>query len=85
MGTDDNIPTYAMLETLADSGNYTAVLHVGDFAYDMESGWGKVLFFNPFQQRQILDSFKLKHFADDKLKSDENGRNVLQQGRKHCG
>ena len=30
--------------------------------------------FKPFPKRQILDSFKLKEFADDNLKFDENGR-----------
>ena len=30
----------------------------------------------------ILDSSKLKHFADDNFKFDENGR-VIQTGRKH--
>ena len=28
----------------------------------------------PFPKQQILDSSKLKHFADDNFKSDENGR-----------
>ena len=28
----------------------------------------------PFPKRQILDSSKLKEFADDNFKSDENGR-----------
>ena len=29
--------------------------------------------FNPFPKRQILDSSKMKEFADDSLKLDENG------------
>ena len=36
----------------------------------------------PFPKRQILDSSKLKEFADNKFKFDENGRK-LQTGRKH--
>ena len=31
---------------------------------------------NLFSKRQILDSFKLKDFADDKSKFDENGRKL---------
>ena len=31
-------------------------------------------FFKPFPKRQILDSSKLKEFADDNFKFDENGR-----------
>ena len=34
----------------------------------------------PFPKRQILDSLKMKEFADDNLKFDENGT-----GRKLCG
>ena len=33
----------------------------------------------PFPKRQISDSFKFKAFADDNLKSDENGRKSLKQ------
>ena len=33
----------------------------------------------PITRRQILDSSKLKEFADDNLKFDENGRNVSKQ------
>ena len=29
---------------------------------------------NPFSKRQILDSSKLKEFADDNFEFDENGR-----------
>ena len=32
----------------------------------------------PFPKRQILDSSKLKEFADDKFKFDENGKKVLK-------
>ena len=34
----------------------------------------QVLLFYPFHKRQILDSSKLKEFADDNFKIDENGR-----------
>ena len=37
----------------------------------------------PFPRRQILDSSKLKEFADKNFKFDENGR-VLQMGRKRA-
>ena len=30
--------------------------------------------FNPFPKQQILDLFKLKEFADNNFKCDENGR-----------
>ena len=33
----------------------------------------------PFPKQQILDSSKLKDFADDNLKFDENGRNFSKQ------
>ena len=33
----------------------------------------------------ILDFSKLKKFADDSFKFDENGRTVLQKCRKCCG
>ena len=39
----------------------------------------------PVPKRQILDSSKLKELADDNFKFDENGKKVLQTGRKHCG
>ena len=32
----------------------------------------------PIIRRQILDSFKLKDFADDNLKFDENGRKLFK-------
>ena len=34
---------------------------------------------SPFPKRQILDSSKLKEFADDNFKFDENGRQFLKQ------
>ena len=37
-----------------------------------------------FQIPQILDSSKLKEFADDNFKFDENGR-VFEGDRKYCG
>ena len=33
----------------------------------------------PFPKRQILDSFKLKEFADDNFKLDENDRKFSKQ------
>ena len=38
-----------------------------------------------FPKQQILDSFKLKEFADDNFIFDENERKVIQTGRKQCG
>ena len=38
-----------------------------------------VLGFNPITKRQILDSSKLKEFADDNFKFDENGRKLSKQ------
>ena len=35
--------------------------------------------------KQTLDSSKLKEFADDNFKFDENGRKSIRIGRKHCG
>ena len=32
--------------------------------------------FQPFPKRKILDSLKLKEFADDNIKLDENGRKL---------
>ena len=40
---------------------------------------------SPITRRQILDSSKLKEFADDNFKFYENGKKVIQTGRKHCG
>ena len=39
----------------------------------------------PITRRQILDSSKLKEFADDNFKFDEDLQKVIQTGRKHCG
>ena len=39
----------------------------------------------PLPRRQILDSSKLKEFADENFKFDANGRKSIQMGRKHCG
>ena len=36
-------------------------------------------------QLTILDSFKVKEFADDNFKCDGNGRNFLRRVEKHCG
>ena len=37
----------------------------------------------PITRRQILDSSKLKEFADDNFKFDEDLQKVIQTGRKH--
>ena len=42
MGADDSIPTYALLERLINTDEYTAILHVGDLGYDLHSDYGKV-------------------------------------------
>ena len=47
--------------------------------------WKLSININPFPNEKILDSSKLKVFADDNFKFDENGQRVLQMGRKHCG
>ena len=39
----------------------------------------------PITRRHILDSPKLKDFADDNLKFDQKWQKVIQTGRKHCG
>ena len=39
----------------------------------------------PITRRQILDSSKLKEFADDNFKFDENGEKVIQMGRNTVG
>ena len=38
------------------------------------------LFLLPFPKRQILDSFKLKEFADDNFRFDENGKKFSKRG-----
>ena len=39
---------------------------------------GILTFLKPFPRRQILDSSKLKEFADDNFKFDENGRKFFK-------
>ena len=41
--------------------------------------------FNPFPKRQILDSSKVKEFADDNFKIHENGRKLSKWVEKHRG
>ena len=41
--------------------------------------------FQPLPKRQILDSSKLKEFADDNFNFDEKWQKDFQTGRKHCG
>ena len=45
---------------------------------DNESLGVQSFYFNPLPDRQILDSSKLKDFADDNLKFEENGRKLLK-------
>ena len=40
--------------------------------------WGQLNFY-PITRRQILDSSKLKEFADDNMKLDENGRQLSKR------
>ena len=47
-------------------------------------GTRQILIFNS-SKRQILDSSKLKGFADDNFQFVRNVKKVLQMGRKHCG
>ena len=37
------------------------------------------MMFNPLPDDKFLDSFKLKEFADDNFKFDENGRKLCKQ------
>ena len=39
----------------------------------------------PFPKRQVLDSSKLKGFAHDNFRIDENGRQFSKTVEKHCG
>ena len=41
--------------------------------------------YQPFRKQQILDSSKLKEFADDNFKFDENSGNFSEWFRKRCG
>ena len=41
--------------------------------------------FNSFPERQILDSSKLKEFADNNFRFHENGGKFYKKARKHCG
>ena len=41
--------------------------------------------FNPFTGQQILDSSKLKEFADDKFQILRKWKKVVQTRKKHCG
>ena len=39
----------------------------------------------PITRRQTLDSSKLKEFAEENFKFDENSRKLSQRVEKHCG
>ena len=43
------------------------------------------ILFNPITRRQILDSSKLKEFADDNFKFDENGRKISKRVENTAG
>ena len=43
-------------------------------AFDLTERYKYILSSKPFPKRQILDSSKLKEFADDNFKFHENGR-----------
>ena len=43
-----------------------------------------IVIVEPFPKQQILDSSKMKEFADNNFKSEENGRELIRMGRKHC-
>ena len=45
----------------------------------------KEFFFSPFPTRQILDTSKLKEFADGYFKFDENGRRFLKWVENNMG
>ena len=44
-----------------------------------------ILFFLPFPERHILDSFKLKEFADDNFKFNENGEKLSKRVENTAG
>ena len=46
------------------------------------AGYHHILLFTPFPKRQILDSSKLRKFADDNFKFDENGRKLYKWVKK---
>ena len=55
--------TYSSYDTFIDKVLFSFLQHLIE------------LLIEPFPKQQILDSFKLKEFADDNFKFDENGRN----------
>ena len=65
-------------EKLLVTGNFSFSLSVFKrFVWQTKPGpvWERVLqLLNPFPKRQILDSSKLKEFADDNFKLNENDR-----------
>ena len=48
-----------------------------------KGGWLNALY--PFPKRQILDPSKLKEFADDNFKFDENGRKLSKRVKSTVG
>ena len=47
--------------------------------------WWLVILNSSLTRQQILDSSKLKEFADDNFKFDKKWKKVIKTGRKHCG
>ena len=50
-----------------------------DFNWLNGIGWGSVDRYQPFPKRHILDVSKLKEFADDNFKRDENGNKFFKR------
>ena len=50
----------------------------GEWGFDCISIYTLCISVKPFPKRQILDSSKLKEFADDNFNFDENGRNFCK-------
>ena len=57
---------------------FTFILEVALQHFDFPSSV-KSIYTKPFPKRQILDSSKLKEFADKNFKLDENGRKFFKQ------
>ena len=64
MGADDSIPTYALLERLINTDEYTAILHVGDLGYDLHSDYGKVDSYNLARFLYPLSKQRLRGTVD---------------------
>ena len=51
----------------------------------LRTGCWCLIFINPSPKRHILDSSRLKEYADDNFEFDKNGRKLSKQVEKHCG